>query len=658
MRYNSMFNTLKQQVQQKFNQLQQHDLFIVDLQKDELFDVYINAIPEQEQQEYRCHCCRHFLNNYGGIIAIVNNQVLTLWDFDMPAPYNKIPTGMKNLVLSKSITGPFLSKIQKLGTDFNHQRLTDGTVIKWEHFYTELSKNKVIKSKDSIETINSQIQSTRQVFERSLQTITVDAITTVLDLIKDNALYRGKEFEAQLKQFLNHKINYDKLTPEDQKQYTWLNYTTGGRIRNTAIGTLLIDLSEGKDLEVAVKSFENIVAPANYKRPTALITNKMIEQAQNTIEELGITQSLKRRHATKDDIPVSHVLYVNRDKPQLSVFDELKQEVTVSPDKLKNVKNISLTEFIDNIVPTATNIELLLQNNTNFVSLIAPEDSESPNIFNWDNKISWTYQNNMTDTIKEKVKQAGGSVTGELRVSLEWFNYDDLDINIIEPNGNKIYYGKKRSKHSDGYLDVDMNAGGGTSRTPVENIIFKDTNKLQPGKYLVNVHNFSKREHNNVGFNVQIECRDQVIDISHPKSIANHKEILVATFKYDKQNGLTEFTTDLDNNVSQKQINNVFTNRFNKVNMIMYSPNHWTNNVGNKHLFLILDDAKIDTPLRTFFNEYLNSSLQTHRKVFEVLAGKLMIPPSDQQLTGVGFSLTQQQSFIVKVNDKLFNVNI
>ena len=58
------------------------------------------------------------------------------------------------------------------------------------------------------------------------------------------------------------------------------------------MGTLLIDLSNGVDLERAVKSYENIMAPSNYKRPTALITKKQIEAAQKKVEELGLTDAL------------------------------------------------------------------------------------------------------------------------------------------------------------------------------------------------------------------------------------------------------------------------------------------------------------------------------------------------------------------------------
>lgn len=50
-----------------------------------------------------------------------------------------------------------------------------------------------------------------------------------------------------------------------------------------------------------------------------------------------------------------------------------------------------------------------------------------------DNNFSWAYTGGITDSIKERVKQAGGNVDGELRISLSWFNFDDLDLHVIEP---------------------------------------------------------------------------------------------------------------------------------------------------------------------------------------------------------------------------------
>ena len=37
------------------------------------------------------------------------------------------------------------------------------------------------------------------------------------------------------------------------------------------------------DVDAAVTAFEKVVAPANYKRPKAIFTKKMLEDAQNIV---------------------------------------------------------------------------------------------------------------------------------------------------------------------------------------------------------------------------------------------------------------------------------------------------------------------------------------------------------------------------------------
>jgi hypothetical protein len=83
----------------------------------------------------------------------------------------------------------------------------------------------------------------------------------------------------------------------------------------------------------------------------------------------------------------------------------------------------------------------------------------------------------------------------------------------------------------------------------------------------------------------------------------------------------------------------------------MHSPNHWDDKaVGNKHYFFMLEGCQNDDKARGFFNEFLSSDLDKHRKVLEMVGAKMKTDESEHQLSGLGFSSTMRNSVLVKVS--------
>lgn len=100
--------------------------------------------------------------------------------------------------------------------------------------------------------------------------------------------------------------------------------------------------------------------------------------------------------------------------------------------------------------------------------------------------------------------------TGSLQVNLRFSNAKDIDLYVVEPNGNVIYYGQPFPYYSDNYqaymdweeggstepewemtgLDVDSNAGCDIDNINSENIFFDD-GCLQKGTYEVWVNMYS-----------------------------------------------------------------------------------------------------------------------------------------------------------------------
>ena len=72
----------------------------------------------------------------------------------------------------------------------------------------------------------------------------------------------------------------------------------------------------------------------------------------------------------------------------------------------------------------------------------------------------------------------------------------------------------------------------------------------------------------------------------------------------------------------------------------------------------MLENCKIDSPIRSFHNEDLNEELLAHRKVMEVLGSTTKIEPTDNQLSGLGFNVTVREEVIVRVDKIIYKINI
>jgi hypothetical protein len=59
---------------------------------------------------------------------------------------------------------------------------------------------------------------------------------------------------------------------------------------------------------------------------------------------------------------------------------------------------------------------------------------------------------------------------GDVQISLSWHNYNDLDLHCIDPAGEEIFFGHRRSAGTGGELDIDQNANLPFNLAPVENI--------------------------------------------------------------------------------------------------------------------------------------------------------------------------------------------
>lgn len=646
-------------------------LYIVNVDKDEMWNLYLDSfgpgtnILFRKRREYDCSCCRHFVKSIGVAVTIKDGTIHTIWGFDAGSEeFQKVCDALDSFVKGNAISDIFVSKFKRVGTDYNFEEI-NGRSHKWTHMVLDLPNKWVNRSSKSNESIQGEYRDTKNVFKRSLDEISMEAVDTVIELINSNTLYKGEEWKTQLVEFKKYKKEYEKLSDSQKDLFAWEKSAEAGpvigRIRNHSIGTLLVNISEGMDLDQAVRKYEVIVAPANYKRVKAIFTKKMLEDAKKTITELGYMDALQRRFANLDDITVNNILFSNKDATKRivgadDIFGQMEKEAVINPKKFSKVEEISAQDFIDKVLPTAKEVEAFVENKhaSNFVSLIAPANKDAKSMFKWDNPLSWAYSGNITDSdISRNVKDAGGKVDGVLRFSIQWNDgqddNSDLDAHCIEPNSNEIYFGDKIGR-TGGRLDVDITEP--MSQRPgvpsVENIVWSSYNRIIPGTYKFYVNQYAAR--GSKGFSAEIAFGGETYSFSYPHPVVGNVNVAEITMNKNNEFTIKPILPATSGTVN-KEIWGVNTNQFVPVSVISYSPNYFDNQngIGHRHLFFFLKGCKNTEEPNGYYNEFLKHELEPHKRVFEALGAKCHVENADDQLSGIGFSMTKRADLVVKV---------
>jgi hypothetical protein len=695
------FKTFSNLVAEQFTLMCKGDkLFRSSLSGHELSAIYLNSFKEGDDPVFRdpessthnCNLDKNFIRRYGNVVAIDENfEIVTMWDVELPvdSKYYASAKAMSAALKSAKIADVFFETfdelnslpyekcnrnqaIFRLGIETNYKQYTQeevdkfgvvelGTIYQFNHFYADLPTKFVDKTRKSQATIQSEYKSAKDVFLRAMTDIPVDTFELVRDLIAQGSLLDGTTHAYKIEQILPLKIEFNTLGSKVRDNWAWVKSFNlpFAKFKNELIGVLCTELAEGVELNTACQAWNKRVDPANYMKVTAPITQKQIEAAKTFIEENGYTESFDRRFATLVDISVDEILHSNVGSGEIktaSIFDGVKPSKSTrhKRSQFDGIEEVSIDKFMKDILPTCTSIEAFFESRmeSNLVALTTAKNPDSKKMFKWGNNFSWTFNGNLAgkSMIKEAVKNAGGKVDGVLRCSISW-NEDgrsivDFDLHAIEPTRNEIYFGRNKYANNkstlDGFLDVDMINPSGMG---VENITWVNRDRMIDGTYHFFNHNYNGRS--NTGFKAQIEFDGQIFDYEFVGNAKGNVKIATVTLK----NGVFTIEHHLPETASTKNIWNLDTNEFHKVNLVSLSPNHWgKNDVGNKHYLFMLDGCRSDVPLRSFHNENLNADLIQHRKVTEVLGVTTMLEPSINQLCGLGFNSTVKDEVILKLS--------
>lgn len=673
-------------------------LFRSKVSGDQIWEAYMKGFGEDpifrdpESSVHNCNQCKHFFHRYGNIVAIgKDNTIMTMFDGEATDEYRESFRLMSELLRNAEIENIFVetfnylynavyehctknSPMFALNLDHTVKRYTKEEAEKFgvvkpnetrtfNHFCINVPKQYIHFGNETVEAIQAKKRDDKMIFRRGLDEIPTDTLQLVLDLIDQGSLLNGDTHRFKVEDFLRMSKAYARVPEAERDNWCWKIACAYpyARFRNELIGTLCLELAEGKDLNAACQDWNKRVDPANYMKATAPITKQMIENAKAFIAENGYEDSFTRRCATMEDIKVSDILHANagdgKVKP-VSILDGIKPSSTRHKrSEFDGVEVVGIEKFMKDILPGCTSVEVFLLNSheNNFVTLTTPVNKDSKPIFKWGNNFGWTYNGNLAgkSEIKEAVKAAGGFVDAFFRFSIMW-NEDgrsivDLDAHAIEPTGTEIYYHSYKGIKTPvcrGMLDVDMICPRSVG---VENIFWEEPQYIKDGDYRFFIVNFDGGRNN--GAKAEIAFGDEVFTYLVNKEIKHNYPVDIATVhvKNGKIEQIYHSEYLVDSNANSKEIYGLETNMFHKVNLVCLSPNHWEGSVGNKHYFFMIEGAKASESIRGFHNEFLIPELLEHRKVMEVLGATLKVESTDKQLSGLGFNATVRDEVVLRL---------
>jgi hypothetical protein len=669
---NDQYPEFMQSVKTRFNSIIGQGIPLFTVNVSNLFDdVLLENLPPEARQHYKCNSCRQFFNRYG--ILITNNAegdaVSVMWDeANTPAFFVPAVLALKKAVLKAEITGVFLTSNPIMGTPQTGE---------WEHLSTTLPTTmlKGTRSKTAEQLMAGKLED-RKMLIRALTSFQPDVIAKVVALINTGTLDREDTVSGMAEWFQAlHTKFFNEPNSQKKESLLWFAVATAPEafmhIKNTVLGKLLKDLTNGDSFETVVRKFSSNVSSDTYQRAQSAPSQGAIDQAEKMFAESGFAPSLRRKFATFGEIPEPAFLWkdkaiarqvIQKAASVGTLFGGVEAKVkSVEPSNSGNLPDstVSWDKFERTILPTADIIEILVDDANRMMALVTAADESAPNMLQWGNPFSWYYHGGI-DGMKQRVENAGGRYeNNEIRCSLSWDGGTDLDLSCRTPSGENLHFGTtRRTSRCGGNLDVDANGGSVTSMTPVENIRWIDG--AQSGMYTFTNTNYAQRGRGPVPFKMELEVGGRIYSYSGVAEQYDGKggkwKQDVFSFRYVKGQPVNVIMPNLASATSVvAETWGVPLNSFVKVKGITNSPNLWEEQKvthTGEHIFFLLEGCKDESSGkgRGFLIETLQSELKEHRKTLESFVAKATIEGVEEaSACGVGQSKDSNWNITVRV---------
>jgi hypothetical protein len=355
-----------------------------------LNEIYLDWLPT-ERQIHNCHCCRRFLETYGGLVTIdeAGNTRAAMWDPDkVPDFYKPAFRMLRKHVEAMEVISPFLTKQKVWGNPVTG---------KWSHMAVMPPAQLVYSGRalDAKQAMAAARENFRTV-STALSQFTAPMLDEALRLLEADALARSEKFVGPVR-WLRQLQDRSKGPRGENVLWRAIASAPEGYChpKSSVIGPLLEDIAAGLPFEDIRRRFNAKLHPLQYQRPQAPPTAGNIAAAEALVAKLGIAPALERRFAKLEELQT--IWRPAEPKPEKAggVFAHLKPKAagSVARSELPQT-TMTWSKFAKTVLPKAERIEIMVPRVGRFIALTTAVHPDAPPILKWDreserNPVAW-----------------------------------------------------------------------------------------------------------------------------------------------------------------------------------------------------------------------------------------------------------------------------
>ena len=335
------YEKLVELIKHRYFTLQGEQMYYIDKPHQPLYNTFMIFLPEDAKQHYNCNTCRHFINKYGRLVYIDNNNeyqiksvLFGFTDEDIesiiPEKFRNSIRFMRNVVQETGeIICPF---VPKRGERYGYNEKGG-----FDHF------NFMYTGPVNILSDINELTLKYQCLTNGISVYNKEVCEQVQSLMTSEVLNRSAKFSHYINDFTTILTEVEKIKNSKNRNNAIWYFSNSAvlevcNIKNTPVGLLMYRLmgvgnpfNPDMTVQDAINEFNKVVAPDRYQRPTTAPSMQNVIEAEKYFKENGLEDSLKRRFCTIEDIPEDKFIWkpTSHDKktPELEIFKDVANSI-------------------------------------------------------------------------------------------------------------------------------------------------------------------------------------------------------------------------------------------------------------------------------------------------------------------------------------------